>query len=108
MGKRKYYPNNWQRYKDAPDELFEPHTFQEVMDWKVAGWELPESVECIIRVQDVNTLKITEHVYQRRSAANKMVEQLVRTPSIQFTVVDHESIHHLSPADLSNYDDYDN
>lgn len=103
-GNNKYFPNNWQRYKDADDEMFEPHTFDEVMDWKVCGWELPESVECIIRVQDVNTLKTTEHVYQRRSAAGKMVEKLMRTPNIQFTVVDHEQIHHLIPANLS--DDY--
>ena len=31
----KYYPNNWQEYKDAPDEMFERHTFEEIMSWKV-------------------------------------------------------------------------
>ena len=44
MSGKPYYPNNWEAYKEAPDEMFEPHTFEEVMSWKVAGWELPSSV----------------------------------------------------------------
>ena len=44
----KEFPNNWKAYKDAPDDMFEPHTFEEVMDWKVAGWELPSSGNCLI------------------------------------------------------------
>ena len=31
MSGKAYYPNNWEHYKDAPDEMFEPHTFEEVM-----------------------------------------------------------------------------
>ena len=55
----KYYPNNWEHYKDAPDEMFEPHTFEEVMSWKVAGWELPSSVCCIIRAETVSYTHLT-------------------------------------------------
>ena len=42
--KKKYFPNNWSEYKNAPDEMFLDHTFQELLDWKVLGWELPSSV----------------------------------------------------------------
>ena len=100
-GKRKdYYPNNWQEYKDADDSDFIPHTFEEVMSWKVGGWELPSSVECIIRVTDLNTRKVTEHIYQRRSAAQNKVNQLLERGDVEFTVCDHESIHFIHP----NYD----
>lgn len=99
-GKKDYFPNNWKEYKDADDSNFIPHTFEEIMSWKVAGWELPSSVCCIIRVTDIKTKKVKELVYQKPSAAQRMAEQLLSTPDIEFTVVDHESIHHLSPADV--------
>ena len=103
MAKRKdYYPNNWQEYKDADDSDFIPHTFEELMSWKVGSWELPSSVCCVIRITDVNTKKVKEHVYSKRSAAQAKVDQLISTPDIEFTVADHEAIHHLTPADLND------
>ena len=95
MSGKRYFPNNWEHYKDAPDEMFEQHSFEEIMDWKVGGWELPSSVCCIIRVRDSKTYKVEEHVYARRSAAQAKVSQLMHTPDIEFTVCDHEAIHHL-------------
>ena len=97
-GKKPYFPNNWDEYAQLDDNHFIPHTFEEIMSWKVAGWELPSSVCCIIRVSDVKTKKVKEYVYQKPSAAQRMAEQLMTTPDIEFTVVDHESIHHLTPA----------
>ncbi len=99
MAKKDYLPNNWQEYKDAPDDWYVPHTFEEIMTWKVQGWELPSSVCCIIRVSDLKTGKIKEHTYSKRSAAKLKVDQLIATPDIEFTIADHESIHHLTPAD---------
>jgi len=104
--KRDYYPNNWQEYKDADDDNFIPHTFEEIMSWKVAGWELPSSVCCIIRVNDLKSGKVKELVYQKRSAAQTKVNQLLSTPDVEFTVVDHESIHHLSPATTNDIEDF--
>jgi len=97
--KSDYFPNNWQEYKDTDESHFIPHTFEEIMSWKVGGWELPSSVCCVIRVTNVETKKVTEHVYQKRSAAQAKVDQLISMPGIEFTVADHEAIHHLSPAD---------
>ena len=48
-GKRKEFPNNWQKFKDAPDDLFHQHTFDEIMDWRVGAWELPSNISCLIR-----------------------------------------------------------
>lgn len=102
-GKRKgYFPNNWEEYYQADDSDFIPHTFEELMSWKVAGWELPSSVCCVIRVTDIETKKVTEHVYQKYGAAQNKVNQLINTPNIEFTVVDHDSIHHLTPANIDD------
>ncbi len=96
MSGKSYFPNNWQSYKDAPDDMFEPHTFEEIMTWKVANWELPSSIACIIRVTHTKTGKVKEFVYQKHGAAENKVAQLLRTPDIEFTVCDHDQIHHLT------------
>ena len=98
--KDKYFPNNWQEYKDADDDMFIPHTFEELMSWKLANWELPGSVCCVIRVSDLKTKKVKEYVYQKRSAAQAKVDSLINTPDVEFTVVDHEAIHFLTPTDF--------
>ena len=95
--KKPYMPNNWQEYKDADDSDFIPHTFEEIMTWKVAGWELPSSVCCVIRVTDIKSKKTKEHVYQRFSSAQAKVNELINTPGIEFTVADHDSINFISP-----------
>lgn len=106
MGKKKdYFPNNWQEYKDCDDDMFIDHTFEELMTWKVANWELPSSVCCVIRVTDSETKCVKEHVYSKRSAAQAKVNALMRTPGIEFTVCDHEAIHHLSVSLNDEADD---
>ena len=101
---KSYFPNNWELYSEADDEDFVPHTFDELMQWKVHGWELPASVQCIIRVSDRKTKKVTEHVYQRASAANAKVDKLMKTPGIEFTVIDHEQCHFLTTDKDFEYD----
>ena len=100
----KYYPNNWEHYKDAPDEMFEPHTFEEVMSWKVAGWELPFSVCCIIR-EETPRGKIKEYVYQKQYAAEAKVKRLM-SEGAEFTVCTDSAIHYISPGntDVIDYD----
>ena len=102
MNGKRYFPNNWEMYKDTPDQAFERHTFDEIMDWKVGGWELPSSVYCIICVRDTKTYKIKEHVYMRDYAAQNKVRQLMHTPDIEFTICDHDAIHHLVCGQLED------
>jgi len=101
-GKKSYYPNNWQEYKDADDSDFIPHTFEEVMSWKVGGWELPSSVCCIIRATNLKTKKVKEYVYQKHHAAQAKVNELINTPDIEFVVADDESIHYLYPHTVTD------
>ena len=103
MSGKPYYPNNWEAYKEAPDEMFELHTFEEVMSWKVAGWELPSSVCCIIRAETKG--KVKEFVYQKKHAAEAKVKSLMAAGA-EFTVCTDEAIHFISP-DYTDVIDYD-
>ena len=102
--KKPYFPNNWYKIKDAPDDAFYdpdlgPLSFEEFMEWKVAGWELPSSVCCIIRVTDTNTRKVKEHVYSSPHAAQRKVAKLM-DDGHEFTIVDEETIHHLKAEEV--------
>ena len=103
MSGKRYYPNNWEAYKDAPDEMFEPHTFEEVMTWKVAGWELPSSVCCIIRAKTKD--KVKEFVYQKQHAAENKVKSL-KADGVEFTVCTDQVIHFVPPGstDVIDFD----
>ena len=98
MTKKKYFPNNWRAYKETDPSFFLQHPYDEFMSWKVAGWELPSSVCCIIRVEDNKTKKIKEHVYSKPQAAVKFVNKLMEEGH-EFTIVDEESVHLMSPED---------
>ena len=87
MAKKQYYPNNWQEYKDADESMFDTHTFEEIMSWKVGGWELPSSVCCIIRSRDLKTGKVKEYPpYQQRSAAQRKVDSLLSNANLEVTI----------------------
>ena len=101
-GKKPYLPNNWKMYKDAPDEAFIQHTFMEIMDWKVGGWELPADVACIIRTTNLKTYKTKEYIYKRQHAAEEKVRQLVKDQSCEFVVCTHDALHYVGPHE--NYD----
>ena len=111
MSKKKYYPNNWRAIKDAPDQFFLPLEYDEFMDWKINGWEIPSSVACIIREQDLKTGKVTEHVYSRLNNANKRANKIMKEGKAEFLVCTHDDIGHIYPKDLkkkdSIYDNYD-
>ena len=76
-GKAPYFPNNWKRYKAAPAELFDTVSFMEIMQWKIACWEIPADVFCIIRTTHLKTLKVKEYVYKRQHAAEARITSLM-------------------------------
>jgi len=89
----KYYPNNADAIADVPDEHFEPCTWEEFYDWRLCMWEIPATVSCIIRAEHKDTGKITEHVYQRASAAQKRLIKYMTDGMYDVTVANHDSIH---------------
>jgi len=104
MSKKKpYFHNNVDAIRQAPAEWFESIPYDDFMDWKTGGWELPSSVNCIIRERDLETGKVTEYVYKRSSAARKRLAIQMQKGTSEFTVCDAQAIHLLSPQE--DYDD---
>tara|TARA_Y100001963_G_scaffold145121_1_gene218268 strand:- start:1338 stop:1658 length:321 start_codon:yes stop_codon:yes gene_type:complete len=100
---RRYLPNNWQQYKDAPDDMFIDHTYEEFFDWKVNGWQLPSSVVCILRVEDPNTGQIKEHTYQRMGAAKRRIDSIMKEGKKNLVICDVEAIHNLKVKPPDTY-----
>ena len=101
-GKAPYFPNNWKKFKAAPAELFDTHSFEEIMEWKIAAWEIPAYVCCIIRATNLKTKKVKEHVYKRQHAAEAKVTQYMDKPTHEFVVCTHDSIHYVHPENIDN------
>jgi len=104
--RKKYFPNNWKLYKDAPPELYVDHLYEEVMDWKVAGWELPRDVYCIIRATHLKTKKVKEYVYKRPAAADKKLIEFCKAKTHDLCVTTHESQQYIGPMP-EGYDEGD-
>ena len=105
--KKPYFPNNWKAIKDTPAEFFGHHlpTFDEFMDWKLGGYEIPSSVACIIREKDLTTGKISEYVYSRHSDAKRKAADIILRKN-EFTVVTEDECTHVYPEELpEDYDD---
>lgn len=101
MAKNKYFPNNWQAYKDAPASFFAPIDYEEFMDWKMAGWELPSSIACIIREQNLKTGAVKEYVYSTLGGANKRAAKIMKESKSEFLVCTHDDIGHMFPRKLT-------
>ena len=69
--KGRYFPNNVREIQNAPDHFFIGLPFDELLDWKVNGYELPDSVFCLMRITDKHTKLVTERYYNTRHYAKK-------------------------------------
>lgn len=105
-GKRKYFPNNWLRYKNSPDSMFMTHTYEEIMDFKIRGWELPSNIYCLIREKNLTTYKIKEHVYQLGHAAEKKLDELWHKNDVEFTVCTPEDIQFVTTHTADEKEDH--
>ena len=103
--KKPYFPNNWEAYKKAPSHWFDDIPYDDFMDWKIAGWEIPASVDCIIRERNLITNKVKEYVYQRSGAAHNKLRERMALGDREFTVCRADAIHLLRPDTEDPYDD---
>ena len=98
MAKKKYYHNNWKAIKDAPAELFDSIAFDELMDWKVCGYEIPSSVACMIRETDLKTGKVREYVYNKEGAARNRAEKIMDAGN-EFIICTADAVHLMFPEE---------
>ena len=89
----KYYPNNWELISSTPDEVFEPCSYEEFISWKLCAWEIPGSVDCIIRAQRKDTGEVTEHVYQKPHAARQRMLRYLQDGEHELTICSQDAIH---------------
>ena len=89
----KEFPNNWEVIRKAPAEVFQECTWDEFEEWRLCAWELPGSVNCIIRAERKDTGEITEHVYQKAWAAKRRLELYLRDGEHELTVCNRDAIH---------------
>ena len=99
MSGKKEFPNNWKAIKDAPTEYFEGCSWEEFEIFKLNGWELPSSIECIIRAEHKDTGAITEHSYQRAHAAQERLINYLKDGKHILTVCNSDAIHLLKTTD---------
>tara|TARA_R100001443_G_scaffold21232_6_gene33531 strand:+ start:1016 stop:1342 length:327 start_codon:yes stop_codon:yes gene_type:complete len=97
-GKKPYFPNNWKLYKDCDPEMFMPHTFLDLMDWKVRGWELRPDVYCIIRATNLENKRVKEYVYRSPEWADKRIEKLLNLKTHEFTITTNDAQHYVGPT----------
>ena len=87
----KYYPNNWEAIQAAPEEYFEPCTWEDFETWKLSGWDLPSSVACVIRAHNKDTGKVYEHTYRQAKRAKQRRlntwTQMINTRSLYVTMI---------------------
>lgn len=103
--KKKHFPNNYDAVAAAPPEWFPSIPFDEFMDWKIGGYEIPSSVNCIIREKRVDTGEVTEYVYQTAGRARNKARQIMDEGVSELTVCTDEAVHHLYPQEVPEYDD---
>ncbi len=103
--KKPYYPNNWAAFKATPSSYFEPISFNEFMDWKIAGWEIPSSVSCIIRENNKVTGKVKEYIYSRVSDAKRRCRKIMDVGESEFIVCTSDAVHVMYPELVEDYDD---
>ena len=104
--KKPYFPNNWAKYAKAPAEMFQEISWEEFHDWRLCQWELPENVNCIIRVAKKSTGAVKEYVYQSFSAAGKRIEREMEDPDNEITIADCNEIH-LIYSELKSNDEHE-
>ena len=84
--KKPYYPNNWKAYKDAHHSFFLPMDYEDFMDWKIGGYEMPASSE--------------------RAAKNR-ARSIMRKGESEFIVCTPNEIHHMEPHWRDSYDEFE-
>ena len=97
--KKPYFDNNWEEYYNAPAEAFIELSYEDFFDHRVANWELPSSVKCIMRISNSKTKKVEEKIYRRVADVQRKLSELIKDPDLEITLCDHNSIHHLSTPD---------
>ena len=104
--KKRYFPNKCKILRNVPAEMFESIEFDEFMDWKMQGWEIPDEVLCIIRESEPKTGKVREYVYKREHAAKKKADDIMKSGN-HFVLCTANQLHLMKPTEDWADDEYE-
>ena len=97
--KRKYFPNNWQSIKDTPDKFFVSMPYEQLEDWKIYGYVLPDSIFALVRTKDEKTGKVEEYFYNTpHHTKNRVSKSIKENKEIYLCTM--EGMYHLKPNEL--------
>ena len=96
--KRKYFPNNWRAIKDTPDKFFISMPYEQFTDWKIYGYDIPDSVYSIIRTMD-DKGKVEEFYYSTPHHTKKRISKSIKENK-EIYLCTMEGMYHLKPEDL--------
>jgi hypothetical protein len=99
----KEFPNNYDALSNAPSEAFAECSWEDFVEWKIMGWDMPSSVYMIIRAQHVDSYAITEHVYQKPGAARNRVLKYMQDGEHDLVLCTHDSVSLLTKPDSPHY-----
>ena len=99
MRKRKYYPNNWQAIKDTPDQFFISMPYDQFEDWRVFGYELPDSVYSLVRTKDEETGKVEEFYYNTERGTRQRMKRAMKDNK-ELYICTNVGMYHLKPDQL--------
>jgi len=91
VARKKSFPNNYDEVFATPSEAFASIPYEDFMEMALM-WHIPSSHCCIMRVEHKKTGKITEHAYQRLSAAKNKLMALGEDRNYEVLVADDDSI----------------
>ena len=100
MSKRKYYPNKVKQIQAIPSNHFESIDFEDLMDWKLGGYELPEGVVCLLRERNLKTNKVSEYTYMQMSAAKRRTHKILEHGDSELTICTHTQVAHIDATTL--------
>ena len=106
--KKPYFPNNWDAINECHESFFFPIPFDELMDWKVGGYEIPSSIDSIIREHNLETGKVTEYVYRTLEGGKNRAKKIMAAGKSEFIVCTHDQVHYVYPEETQyKEEDYD-
>ena len=81
------FPTTGKPSNQALFEIFKAIEVEEFMDWRVSSWDMPDSVVCMIRSENMDDGTVKEYIYQRESDFVRRLTKLKDENNQRITVL---------------------
>ena len=96
--KKKYFPNNWRAIKDTPSKFFMSIPYEQLEDWKIYGYVIPDSVYSLVRTKDKQG-QVEEFFYNTPHHTKKRISKSIKENK-EIYLCTMEGMNPLKPEDL--------